>query len=179
MHSRGNSIYEFFPGAETTVAAVARYMIRHGLTPEDVLASHDAWLANRMREMVPAGDGSRRGGSRTAPITRKTGRRYKAGDYAVMPRACPRCGGDVELYQMCPIESPRWRTQAACMADACAWHGKSRLPIDALLAAGAANIKNSVESGARSEEFESPALRAASPNSSLHSSHSSLKKTEG
>ena len=74
-------------------------------------------------------------------------KRHQAGDHAQLPRACPACGGAVELYQLCAISSPVWRTQLACMADACAWHGKSRLPIDALLALGADKIANNVTEG--------------------------------
>lgn len=146
-------LFRRFRGYETTVAAIARYMQGHGLTPAEVLAAYDAWLAERMAEMEPAkrvasGKLLRVSSSATRnpqPATRK--KRHKAGDFAQLPHACPRCGGTAELYQMCPIESPVWRTQLACMTDGCSWHGKSRLPIEALEAAGAKNIKHNVTEG--------------------------------
>ena len=154
-------MFRFFPGNETVVAAVARHMLRHGLAPQDVLAEYDAWLAERLAEMEPtptpsgpAGRLPQKGRLAKAPSVRglpaKPGggvRRRRAGDFAQLPASCPACGGTVEMYQMCPIESPVWRTQLACMADGCAWHGKSRLPIDALLAAGAAKLKDNVTEG--------------------------------
>lgn len=146
-----NSIIARFPGQEATVAAVADYMRRHNLAPADVLAAYEEWMAALEKEMrsVKSGEWSwdspreaaNSNSSLHSPLfTLK--KRHKAGDFAVLPRACPRCGSDVELYQLCAISSPVWRTQLACMTDGCAWHAKSRLSIDALLARG---LKNSVE----------------------------------
>ncbi len=145
-------------------------MRRLGLTPDDVLAAYDEWMADLQAQMVPAGRGARKQNStlHSPPSTLK--KRHKAGDYAVLPAVCPACGGDVELLQLCHLASPIWRTQLACMADACVWHGKSRLPIDALLARG--TLKDSVECGVWRVE-------RASFNSTLHTPHSTLKKTEG
>ena len=139
--------FERFPGQENVAASVALVMRDLGVTPEEALAAYDEWLAERMAEMVPGSprrSASRSGGAR--PLLRG-GSRHRAGDSASLPGACPRCGATVEMLQLCHISSPVWRTQLACMADGCAWHGKSRLPIDALLARGAANLKNNVTEG--------------------------------
>lgn len=127
-------IFELFRGAESTVALAARYMADHGLTPADVTAAYDDWIAG----VVPA---------ESAPLKPAVSRRHRAGDTETWPAACPDCGGDVEMYQLCHISSPTWRTQLACMSDACAWHGRSRLPIDALVAAGTGNIGQYVTEG--------------------------------
>jgi len=157
-----NDLLSRFRGHEATVAAVARHMRKRGLAPDDVLAAYDAWMAERLAEMAPGVENGLSGeqrekrrssrlplrGDSTLDSPHSTLRkRHKAGDFARMPDACPACGGAVEIYQLCPIESPAWRAQLACMADDCAWHGKSKLSIDALLAAGAANLKNNVTEG--------------------------------
>lgn len=143
-----------FTGNESTIADVARYMIRHGLSPQDVLAAYNDWLAERLAEMEPAGDELRVPSSEfrvVQPATRNAQLanppRHKAGDCAQLPHACPSCRATIEICQLCHISSPVWRTQLACMDDACAWHGKSRLPIDALIAEGAANLKHHVTEG--------------------------------
>lgn len=142
------AMLDHFRGQETTVATAARYMLRYRLTPQDVLAEYEQWLTQLQARMVPAGREARRQPNSTLhspPSTLK--KRHKAGDFARLPATCPRCGAAVELHQLCPQASPIWRTQLACTADGCAWHGKSKMPIDALLAAGAANMKNNVTEG--------------------------------
>lgn len=147
-------IFAVFPGHEATVAAVAAYMRDYNLTPADVLAAYDEWLAARKRTMIPTGApsvASGRAGESAAFVgsARKAGvvGRSRAGDSVQLPNACPVCGAAVELYQLCHISSPVWRTQLACMADRCAWHGKSKMPIDVLLAAGAGQLQKYVMEG--------------------------------
>lgn len=113
-----SAIFDVFVGAESTIALAARYMADHNLTPQDVLTAYDAWLAR----MSPAA-------AKAQP------RRSRAGDRVQLARACPKCGGTVEMLQLCPQSSPHWRTQMACMVDGCDWHDLSTLPLDALLAA--------------------------------------------
>lgn len=137
------NLMQAFPGHESTVAAVAAYMRDNSLTPADVLAAYDDWLAARMAEMIPAGGQTKAGGQHLV----QPRKRHRAGDSAEMPGACPRCGGIVYMEQLCHITSPHWRTQMACKNDGCDWHGLSVLPIDALLASGAANIKSNTKEG--------------------------------
>ena len=131
-----SDIFSAFFGQSSTVVAVAEYMRDHNLTPPDVLAAHETWLEDLRRGSATAERATRN--ASTPP------RRHRAGDTEVFPSACPICAGDLEMLQLCHISSPKWRTQLACMSDACAWHGKSRLPIDALLATGPAGINKYV-----------------------------------
>lgn len=146
-------IFIFFEKSESLVAAVAAYMRDHNLTPAEVLAAHDAWLAERMAEMVPPGSPTRlrREPPPRGEVARRAGgsasARHRAGSVVQLPHACPRCGAGVHMEQLCRIASPHWRTQLACMADNCAWNGLSVLPIDSLLAAGATNLKRHVQEG--------------------------------
>lgn len=123
------------------LASFVRRMRDMRLTPDEVLRLYDEWMAARMADMVPATQNNAKRVAMAVEV------RHKAGDVVQMPDACPRCGATVELLQLCHLASPVWRTQLACMADGCAWHGKSKLPIDVLIAAGAKNIKHNVTEG--------------------------------
>lgn len=129
-----------FPGHESLVAAVAVYMRDHGITPAQVLAEYDTWIAEHKKQ------GATTPGKASA--TRAPGRGpSRAGSTAQLAHACPRCGGNIEMQRLCPRVSPHWRTQLACMRDECAWHGLSTQPIAALLSGGAAAIKKYVNEG--------------------------------
>lgn len=123
------------------LAGFVRRMRDVGLSADDVLRLYDEWMAARMADMVPA---TRQHAKRAAVAVKV---RHKAGDFVRMPAACPRCEGTVELHQLCHLASPVWRTQLACMNDDCSWHGKSKLPLDALKALGPANLKYNVTEG--------------------------------
>ena len=126
----------YWKGMENVVFEVARWMRDEGRSPDEVIAAYREHLRGKGDSPAaapPGPQGKRRG--------------HRAGDFARLPNACPKCGGEVELLQLCHIGSPVWRTQLACMADGCAWHGKSRLPIDALLARGAEKFKINVTEG--------------------------------
>lgn len=127
-------IFAVFTGAESTVALAARYMADHNLTPREVVAAYDAWLAGRT----------------PAPPQAAPRRSANPGREAVesrIVRACPKCGGTVYLRKLCPKVSPKWRTQLACENAACDWHGLSELLLPDLLATGAAGIKQHVQEG--------------------------------
>ena len=127
-------LFRAFAQQETTVAAVAQYMADHNLTPQDVLSAYDAWLT----KMSPA--------AAAKPKT-VASRRSRAGDKAQLAHVCPKCGGAIEMVQLCHISSPHWRTQLVCMTDDCDWHGLSPLPLDALLSAGPDGIQQHVTEG--------------------------------
>ena len=120
--------FDIFPGPQATlVAAACRVMQERGLGPADVLAQYDEHIRLQATGQQP----------QTAPPARQQGntpRRTRAGDRAEVAGACPACGGALELVQLCPQASPHWRTQAACMAEHCTWHGLSTEPISWLLA---------------------------------------------
>lgn len=120
--------FDIFPGPQATlVAAACRVMQERGLGPADVLAQYDEHIRLQATGQQP----------QTAPPARQQGdtpRRTRAGDRAEVAGACPACGGTLELVQLCPQASPHWRTQAACMAEHCTWHGLSTEPISWLLA---------------------------------------------
>lgn len=124
----------YWKGMENVVFEVARWMRDEGRSPDEVIAAYREHLLGK-------------GDSRVASATPTTLKRHKAGDFARLPHACPKCRSTVELLQLCHISSPVWRTQTACMAAGCAWHGKSKLPIDALLALGAEKFKHNVTEG--------------------------------
>ena len=120
------ALFDIFPGTQAAlVAAACRVMQERGLGPAEVLAQYDEYIRIQAAGQRPPAQAEQQG---------NTPRRTRAGDRAEVMGACPACGGTLELVQLCPQASPHWRTQAACLAEHCTWHGLSTEPISWLLA---------------------------------------------
>ena len=123
--------FEMFGPQAAIAATAARRMIDLGLTPEDVLRLYDEWMAERMQGMIPASDADQA----RAVEARATGnvrRRPGQADAEFLLGPCPRCGRQVWGIKKCPHISPPWRAFFACDSDDCAYHGRSRLTVEAL-----------------------------------------------
>lgn len=114
-------------GHEASIVAALREMRAAGTTVDEALAGYDAWLAEQMADMIPA----------TAPpdpAETPGDIRSRPGQADAEHRlgACPVCSSEVWGIKKCPHIAPPWRTFFACDNDDCAYHGKSRLTVEAL-----------------------------------------------
>lgn len=122
----------FAPQAGTVVAAAAR-MRDLGLTPEDVLRLYDEWMAEQMADMIPATEADKARAAKAVELARGNVRRRPGqADAEHRLGACPVCGSEVWGIKKCPHITPPWRTFFACDSDDCAYHGRSRLTVEAL-----------------------------------------------
>ena len=122
-------------GLAATIADAATRMRDMGLTPEDVLRLYDEWMAERMADMIPATEADRARAARAvkkATADADTRRRPGQADTEHRLGACPVCGSEVWGIKKCPHIAPPWRTFFACDNDDCAYHGRSRLTVEAL-----------------------------------------------
>lgn len=122
------------PAHLATAEALCGMMLERGVTPAQLLAAIRQHNARAVAAMAAQAATAARQPPAQAGQQGNTPRRTRAGDRAEVAGACPACGGTLELVQLCPQASPHWRTQAACMAEHCTWHGLSTEPISWLLA---------------------------------------------
>lgn len=120
-----SGILPIFAGQEAVVATAAAKMRDLGMSPDDVLREYDEWMAERMRDMVPAPEPAQ---ADVGNVRRRPGQ----ADAEHRLGACPVCGSEVWGIKKCPHITPPWRTFFACDSDDCGYHGRSRLTVEAL-----------------------------------------------
>lgn len=128
-----SGFFDAFTGVEAEIALAAEKMRDMGLTPDDVLRLYDEWMAEQMRDMIPAAEAERARAEKA--VERALGnvrRRPGQADAELRLGACPKCGSEVWGIKKCPHIAPPWRVFFACDNDDCAYHGKSRLTVEAL-----------------------------------------------
>lgn len=128
-----DDLFAQFVGHEAVCAAFAARMADLGVVPADVPALYESLMAARMADMIPATEADAAKAAQAVERARGDIRRRPGqADAEHRLGACPKCGAEVWGVKKCPHISPPWRTFFACDSDACAYHGRSRLTVEAL-----------------------------------------------
>lgn len=122
-----DDLFAPFVGHEAVCVAFSARMADLGLSAADVPALYETLMDARMADMIPATE-SPDPAETTGDVRRRPGQ----ADTEHRLGACPKCGAEVWGIKKCPHISPPWRTFFACDNDDCAYHGRSRLTVEAL-----------------------------------------------
>lgn len=128
-----DALFAPYAGHEAVIASFAARMAEYGLEAAEVGALYEQYMADKMADMIPATEADRAKAARAVERARgEVRRRPGQADAEHRLGACPQCGSEVWGIKKCPHISPPWRTFFACDSDDCAYHGRSRLTVEAL-----------------------------------------------